>query len=361
MITYTSEYEHLTILFLIVLLFILGLRKRTQKVPAIGFAIDKQFSGALKGFACVLILMAHYEQMMHLHQEDLPRGIAFIVGNTVSNIALVWFMFISGYGLTVSKSGIKHHAKGLYDRCSKVFYPMLFVFIVSLLIYIFLPGSLPESYQTVFVIPREFYMINGDVPFDVYTLLLSPIRTYWYVWCIMMFYTVFYFSDYLSQRFKLSSTWFLIILLTIYYIIAYNLLEPQYAHYYRLTWAFFFGHLFARWNNMPLGMKMTGGLLGVSTFYFESPIMILSFFTAIVVLLIVSKLQKWFSCESRALALLGTISYFFYLIHRRIGWVICCYTFKESVLFWTLIVLVISYILYKIYHMKETIFHNKKQ
>lgn len=353
MITYISEYEHIVLLLILTCLFILGLKRRENSQDYSGFRIDKDYSGALKGIACVLILMSHYEQMIHnghVHHLSQSTSITFLVGNCAYNIGLVWFMFISGYGLTVSKSGIKDHLLGTYKRCSKVVYPMLFIFTMSLLIYIILPGLLPLNYVEDYVIPQELYMLKGVMDFNIGTFLFAPIKWYWYVWCILMYYVIFYASDYLSQRYNMSMTVVLLLFLSIYYISTFNILGASLAHYYRLTWAFFCGHLFAKWKDIPLWLKLSGTILGLLSFHYESSIMILSFVIAIIIILIVAKLQKKFEFNSRALLFLGSISYIFYLSHRRIGWVVCCYLSTYDMLIWVMMTLIISSMLHKIYY-----------
>ena len=150
-------------------------------------------------------------------------------------------------------------------------------------------------------------------------ILFTPIKWYWYVWCIIMYYVIFYTADYLSKKYRMSSTIFLVCMLMLYYIVAFNILGPTLAHYYRLTWAFLFGHLFAKWNQLSQALRMGSVGIGLVSFYFESLFMILSFVLAILVLLWTSSLNKRFDYKGKPLLYLGSISYFFYLSHRRIG------------------------------------------
>ena len=260
-IVYKSEYEHLLLLLILGAFFILGLHKRDNNLTYQGFRIDKQFSSAIKGMACVMILMSHYETMMHLQQDIDYRGIAYLVGNSAANIALVWFMFISGYGMTVSKSGIKNHISSICERCYKVLAPCIFIYITSLVLYLFMPGSLETIYQKTYAIPQELFMFKGQTPFDLTLLISAPFKWYWFVWCILVYYLIFYASDYFSQKYKKSSTYFLIGLLTLYYLVAFYVLGPTLAHYYRLTWAFLLGHLLACWSNLPKNIQLGGGII----------------------------------------------------------------------------------------------------
>ena len=59
----------------------------------------------------------------------------------------------------------------------------------------------------------------------------------WYVACILMFYTIFYFAVYISCKYKLNTTILLAIFFCIYYIWAYFYYGPLEGHYYRYVWA----------------------------------------------------------------------------------------------------------------------------
>ena len=54
----------------------------------------------------------------------------------------------------------------------------------------------------------------------------------WYVACILMFYTIFYFAVYISCKYKLNTTILLAIFFCIYYIWAYFYYGPLEGHYY---------------------------------------------------------------------------------------------------------------------------------
>lgn len=61
-------------------------------------------SVGLKGISCILILIAHFYNMYHWNDNHSISWLHFskICGNFGANIALVIFMFISGYGLSKS-------------------------------------------------------------------------------------------------------------------------------------------------------------------------------------------------------------------------------------------------------------------
>ena len=95
-----SDIEFILVLGLVFILFLKGLRKRT--VPESIFRLDKSMSVGLKGFSCILILIAHFYNMYHWNDNHSISWLHFskICGNFSANIALVIFMFISGYVVT---------------------------------------------------------------------------------------------------------------------------------------------------------------------------------------------------------------------------------------------------------------------
>lgn len=98
-----TDIEYLLIFFILVIMFIQSLKARPAAIRgggAISFlTVSKEMMTLLKALACVMVLIGHYAA------RDLSSGIATKVDKliymTVANIALVLFMFFSGYGLSV--------------------------------------------------------------------------------------------------------------------------------------------------------------------------------------------------------------------------------------------------------------------
>lgn len=99
--------------------FLIGLKRKKEINREL--VLDKNFSSVLKGIACIFILMGHYESTMHYPLDYYPKCLGWFIRLTTANVALVWFMFISGYGLTISKSKIDTPLYDLGRRCCKVF------------------------------------------------------------------------------------------------------------------------------------------------------------------------------------------------------------------------------------------------
>lgn len=97
-----TDLEFGLILTLIFALFIKGLKKKEE--PEVFFSLDKSMSVGLKGISCILILIAHFYNMYHWNDNHSISWLHLskICGNLGANIALVIFMFISGYGLSKS-------------------------------------------------------------------------------------------------------------------------------------------------------------------------------------------------------------------------------------------------------------------
>ena len=145
----------------------------------------------------------------------------------------------------------------------------------------------------------------------------------------------------------MSFTYILFVLLMLYYVTAITIIEPNFAQYYRYPWAFFAGHLFARFNDCnSRERKICFLLLGLSIFSWSIGLVsIVVNIIAIIFLCFISVLNRKYTYNGKILLWLGTLSYFFYLIHERISWLLLAYTKIISPIVWILITLVISYIL----------------
>lgn len=96
-----NDIELVLLLVVMAILFLVGLRKREKSVFGKFTGIDLPMSQALKGIACVLILMGHYAA--RLITMDESTTISMMVYRTTANVALALFMYFSGYGLSVKK------------------------------------------------------------------------------------------------------------------------------------------------------------------------------------------------------------------------------------------------------------------
>lgn len=97
------DIEYIIIIVVLISVFFIGLKSRSIEYDKLylPFVIDKQMAVALKGLACVLILLGHWGQRKF--DVDMPWGVSKVVWNTTANIGLVWFMFFSGYGMSLKK------------------------------------------------------------------------------------------------------------------------------------------------------------------------------------------------------------------------------------------------------------------
>ena len=64
------------------------------------FVIDLQMSYVIKGLACLLILLGHYANMRISPNFSVISKIVWMFS---SNVALTWFMFFSGYGMSLKR------------------------------------------------------------------------------------------------------------------------------------------------------------------------------------------------------------------------------------------------------------------
>lgn len=359
-----SDIEYIVIIVALFIFFLLGLKRKNATVTGGLLAIDLNMSSAMKGVACVMILMSHWGQRRF--NIDMPWGVSKLVWYLFANIALVWFMFFSGYGL--SKKNLKNESSIdiviLWGkRLKKVYFPLLIVCIVSMVLYALLPDCFSLSEAKRLWIPQDIHRIHDFNMEELKPLLLHLFGWKdWYVLCIIFFYTLFYLSELLSKKIHLETTVLLFGLLFVYFIWAYFFYGQKEAHFYRYPWAFFLGHIVARWHNyekkhVPLILLF----ILLLPILLESKIMILAYVIAIILLQIASLINRKYDMNGKIALFLGTISYFFYLCHVRIGYTIITYIGVDSILVWVLITTIVSYLLWKVYNiLKIKVDYNKR-
>lgn len=101
-----SDFEYIFIVIVMLLLFVFSLTRKTKNACGGGktlFVIDLQMSYVIKGLACLLILLGHYANM----RISPNFSVISIVWMFSSNVALTWFMFFSGYGLSKNKTKLE--------------------------------------------------------------------------------------------------------------------------------------------------------------------------------------------------------------------------------------------------------------
>ena len=331
-----NDLEFVTIFVIIFFLFLIGLRKKVECSNNKIYGIDLPLSTALKGIACVLILMGHFVNLRMgagIKQTLFSRLIYF----TTANIALTIFMYFSGYGLSVKKlcgGGISNIC---IKRLKKVYFPLLVTCIVTMLIYATLPIKFSSEEIALLRIPKDIELLHDFTPANLFILLphLFGWRD-WYVCCIIIFYLMFYLSQYLSLDKSINQTWLLWLMFIGYFVLAYFYFGPSEAHWYRYCWAFFLGHVHAKvvkTNKIERGDIIMLALL-LSTMIIESRFMIISYLMAIIILTVCIEINRKYEMDSRILAYMGSISFFFYLSHIRIGYIFVSYLNFYSVIFW---------------------------
>ena len=351
MFNFASDLEIVVIIIVLIALFFMGMTHIEHK-EADRWSIDKNYSSLLKALGCVFVLIGHYEANVHLNSGDMTK-FGGIIYCTTANIGLVWFMFISGYGLSVSHNSNRIVPQTV-NRLQKVYLPLLFVSVLALCLYAILPVP-DEAYLDRYTVSRLLVIMHNIASQNICDVITWGIGLVdWYVMCIMMFYTLFYIARYMSctidvLRSAQGETIALSFLLLLYYIIAFQIAGYENAHYYRLTWAFLFGHLLARYKSISRTLLIICIVCGFATFCFEYYTMIFSFVVAILGLYICIKLNYTKTYCKGPLLFLGTISYFFYLTHERISWVILNLMGNHDIIIWIIITIIVSVLSKKLY------------
>ena len=349
-----SDIEFILIFILPLILFIKGLKKKT-KTEAL-FCLDKSMSIGLKGISCILILIAHFYNMYHWNDNQNISWLHFskICGNFSANIAVVIFMFISGYGLSKSHDNSESFISFLKKRIWKVYYPLLIVCIISIIIYLILPNifSINElkGYRLSSIIYKCHYI--SCYLKEIILFILGYLD--WYVLCIIIFYLLFWLSKKFAplKKSRYKNSILLLFLLISYYTLTYNFLNKDLAHYYRFPWAFFAGHFIANYNIYSSKEKNQIGIIfclfTFISFYNENLIQIISWLIAISILILVFTINRKYSLEGKFIQTLGNISYYVYLTHARISFVFILFIGLNSLALATLITIIISFIIFKI-------------
>ena len=162
-----------SIFILALVIAIFGSIKREEKP----FELSIDHTNQIKGIAIMMVIFSHIGYFLDSGDKFLyPWSVAGGVGVNI-------FLFLSGYGLTVSS--LKHTLNPLqfyWKRLSRIFLPMWIVLIFFLLLdYFLLNISYPA--KTIFFIAIGFIR---DA--DIYTVFNSPL---WYFTLILFYYLVF--------------------------------------------------------------------------------------------------------------------------------------------------------------------------
>lgn len=341
-----NDYEYLIILAVLLLIFVTSLRPKSGGGKC--FDIDLPTSSALKGIACVFILMGHWANM-RIRPGGFHPGIDIskCIWLFSANIALTWFMFFSGYGMSLKRIKAGEYFARWRSSMFKIYVPCLLASVVAFLLYMLLPDKFsPEESVSLWLSPNIYIMHHLASDNNIASLLWSFFsgNGSWYVGCIIMFYTFFYSASYISEKKRWPFTLVLAIFFLIYFIAAYFYFGPSQAHYYRYCWTFLFGHAVATRTRLSWTVA-TISLITVGT---ENWVLHMSYVMAIIGLCLVSALNTRYSVHGKSMLWMGSISYLFYLSHESISYVLITYLNIDSVIVWILFSTMVASILYVI-------------
>ena len=344
------DIEFIIIYVFLVVIFLTSLRKKTD-YSAMGDDIDLNMSKAIKGIACVMILTAHWGQRRF--DPEMSWGISRVVWIFSANIALCWFIFFSGYGLTLKTYKTEELLVPIWaKRMKKVYLPLLITCVVCTIGYALLPSIYSIDESTDLWVSKDIYYLH-HLSWNHICILLPHVLGWrdWYVLCIIVFYSLFYLSLWLNRKTNHCQTTWLFVLLCLYYIMAFWIFGRLEAHFYRYCWVFFISHVIAKWKTYddkkrPLMMS----IILCITLLMESKLMLLSFFIAIIIIVLVSIINELYAVKGKLILLLGSISYFFYLLHTRICYTLMVYMGANSIIVWVLLTAAFSWIINYLYN-----------
>lgn len=345
-----TNIEYVIIILVLIVLFVCCLKKRGNKLSLIPFVVDKNFSVAVKGVACVMILLSHYGKRVFGFDVPIPLSISKVVWWSSANIALVWFMFFSGYGLSLKDYDKDINiSKSWIQRIWKVYKPYLLVIIITSLIGLVLPEKYSfEELKTRIMSMQPYYMHHISEAMNLNYLYGLLIHSSWYVECIIWFYSIYYLSTWLSKAIHFDKTTLLCLLMLLYLIVSFFYFGQEQAHYFRYVCVFIMGHLVVRWRET----KWYGQALSICVILFNLCLIggmyIIWFILGFIALFIFSIINTRYTVSGKAILLLGSISYFFYLSHVGISWTLLCYSDVQSCLAWTGLSTIVAFLLYKL-------------
>lgn len=344
------DAEYLVIYLLLFCCVIGGGKIRTQKIEARSlslFAVDKTASDVMKAIACVFVLMGHWATNLQNSGESIGL-IGKLSWHTTANIALCWFMFFSGYGLSLKDNSKIPIGHDWWKRVKKIYIPLLIVRLCAFVICVFLPNIGLENTWSGF--NKSVGMLH---PFEVCyikPLLMSALGLFdWYVSCILIFYSIFYLTLYISRKFSVNHTILLAIGMFLNNVIAFYAFGWAQAHYFRFPWIFMLGHLVAVYKINPKRVNILTAVAFIPTILIHGKVMIICFGLAVIGILLFAAINRRYYLGGKAMFFLGSISYFFYLSHIRIGYTLLGYTGIKSMLLWLTITVVISWLLLRWY------------
>lgn len=304
-----TDIEYLILFLLIAICFFFSLKRKKNVCHVKSFCIDKDFSIIMKGIACLFILFGHYGQRRAMLLPDAGL-VSTATWNLTANIGLVWFMFFSGYGLSLSK--IDNTFCAWKHRLLKVYLPLLFVSLLTLILYFILPNKFSaEDAKILWISPHIEALHSGNYGQIIPFLFGWPD---WYVFCIMILYSIFYLSFWISHKTNKSQTIILSIFLLIYFIFAYLYFGPPQAHWYRFIWVFLLGHIVAKQNMLSFNKSLLLLAPFLCVIFLDGKIMLLSYFIGFYSLLVASIISKYYNVKSKSVLLFLGGGYIIFLL-----------------------------------------------
>ncbi len=333
-----NDIEFVILFILIVAFFTRGLVKREVPLHDRYTGIDLSMSVALKGIACVLILMGHFAARK-LNMDE-ASNLTRLIYMTTANIALALFMYMSGYGLSLKKPQKEGIIQSWLKRIKKVYLPLLLTCVVAVLLYCIIPSSFSISDSETLMLTKDIYYIHHYNSAYLIGIILHMIGWCdWYVLCIILFYSFFYLSLKLTQTRSNKQTVVLWVFMLVYFFFAYFFFGSKEAHFYRYCWIFFLGHVHGKivlTKELKKQDMLLLLLLGLTAFTTGWE-MLINYVIGIILIAVCIMINRKYIIDSRFLTFMGGISYFFYLSHIRIGYVLMSYTPFFSALLWTVI------------------------
>lgn len=267
--------------------------------------LSKPTTDCIKGLCIIVIILHHVALRMQPPRLMLPYTF-------FGHLAVSMFLFLSGYGLTMSKLKKENYLNKFFSkRLSKVYLPFVLVNALTLILLFF-------ALNTKFSVIQTILYLSGLKLID---------STQWFVISILLFYVVFYLS---FKFFKLEAAPKIILVYALSYFLI--LISFRFGEWwYNTVFCFPIGvYIALYYNKFTHFMKKNytviclSSLISFASFFYLGHF-ILTIFSVLFntissicfVFLMLSLLFK-INFSAKPFIFIGSISYEMYLIHMKI-------------------------------------------
>lgn len=163
--------------------------------------MDRDFTGAMKGYLVVYVLIHHFSQRMEMQGAMRPF-------TCVGYICVAFFFFASGYGLTMGYLKRKSLSHFLRNRFMRIYLPFVIANLITAFLY--------------FLLSETKYSIADTLLTSITLRTIYRHEILWYLAAQLIFYLLFYISFRLPNK-QWQKMLSLTILILCYIVVCYRM------------------------------------------------------------------------------------------------------------------------------------------